>query len=174
MNEKVFQREVLDALRRLGAWAAKWPDQAVSHMKVGGDGKFRFALPKPCDLIGAAPDGRFVAIEAKLARTPIFHVDARLMRQLETLRDLQQRGAFAAVALNFRFVRQRPPLRVNRALLFLDLTGEAWAEGRTFVLSLKPPFMLEPNPSAPRPISVELQRISGGWKIPPFVLDRQP
>ena len=171
MNEKIFQRELLDGFRRLGAWAAKWPDQAVSHMKVGGDGKLRFALPKPCDLIGATPEGgRFMGIECKLARTPIFHVDARLVRQLETLRDLQARGAFAALALNFRFVRKRPPLRVNRALLLMGLSGEAWQEGRAFVLALPPLIGLDPKPPAPMPLYVELSRISGGWEIPAFVL----
>lgn len=174
MKETVLHAELSAAFRHLGCWMAKWPDSLVSHMQAAGDGKMRFALPKPCDLIGAAPGGRFLAIEAKLSRSPIFHVDARLVRQLETLRALQSRGAFAAVALNFRFTRKRPPLRVNRTLLFLGLTGEAWTEGRTFVLDLAPPGMPIPRPPAPMPIYVELPRIPGGWEIPAFILDGQP
>jgi hypothetical protein len=172
MNEKTLHAELAASFRQLGCWMAKWPDVTVSHMQVAGDGKMRFALPKPCDLIGAAPGGgRFLAVEAKLARSPIFHVDAQLVRQLETLRALQERGAFAALALNFRFVRKRPPLRVNRALCFLGLDGEAWGEGRAFVLSLVPPYTLTPTPPAPMPIYAELGRISGGWTLPPQILD---
>lgn len=174
MNEKLLHSELSVSFRQLGCWMAKWPDVTVSRMQMARDGKMRFALPKPCDLVGAAPGGRFLAVEAKLARSPIFHVDARLGRQLETLRALQARGAFAALALNFRFVRRRPPLRVNRTLLFLGLSGEAWAEGQTFVLGLTPPFRLEPHPAAPMPLYLELPRIAGGWELPAFVLDGQP
>ncbi|MBI3937110.1 MAG: hypothetical protein HY323_09045 [Betaproteobacteria bacterium] len=165
MKETLFHAELSAAFRHLDCWMAKWPDVTVSHMQVARDGKMRFALPKPCDLIGMAPGGRFLAVEAKLARSPIFHVDARLIRQLDTLRAFQERGAFAALALNFRFVRKRPPLRVNRTLLFLGLTGEAWTEGRAFVLGLTVPFLPEPKPAAPMPRYVELRRIAGGWEI---------
>jgi hypothetical protein len=170
MNEKVLHGELSAAFRRLDCWMAKWPDVTVSHMQVAGDGKMRFALPKPCDLIGVAPGGRFLAVEAKLSRSPIFHVDTRLVRQLETLRALQTRGAFAAVALNFRFTRKRPPLRVNRTLLFVGLSGEAWTEGRTFVLDLAAPFQVVTRPPAPMPIYLELPRIAGGWEIPALLV----
>ena|SRR3990167_3805590 len=174
MHEVTLQRELAEALRASGCWVMKWPDQVVSGMQAAHDGKFRFALPKPCDLIGVAPGGRFLAIEAKLARSPIFHVDARLVRQLETLRALQARGAFAAVALNFRFTRKRPPLRMNRTLLFLGLSGEAWREGQQFVLDLAAPFQAVTQPPAPMPIYCELPRIAGGWDIPAFILNGQP
>lgn len=174
MNEKVLHAELSASFRQLGCWMYKIPDATVSRMQMAQDGKMRFALPKPFDLVGADPSGRFLAVEAKLARSPIFHVDARLVRQLETLRALQLRGAFAALALNFRFVRKRPPLRVNRALLFLGLSGEAWTEGRTFVLDLAAPFRVTPRPAAPMPIYLELLRIAGGWEVPAVVLNGLP
>src|SRR3990167_9290845 len=174
MKETLLHAELSAAFRRLDCWMAKWPDVTVSHMQVAGDGKMRFALPKPCDLIGVAPGGRFLAVEAKLSRSPIFHVDARLVRQLETLRALQARGAFAALALNFRFTRKRPPLRMNRTLLFLGLSGEAWREGQQVVLDLAAPLQAVTQPPAPMPTYCELPRIAGGWDIPAFILNGQP
>lgn len=175
MKETALHRELLDAFRREGAWMAKWPDSLVHRgkgpMDIDPTGKMRFALPKPCDLVGAGPNGRFLAVEAKLVRTPIFRIDARVRRQLETLRALQKHAAFAGLIVNFRFQRQRPPVRVNRALCFLGLDGEAWGEGRTFVLSLMAPFSVTPAPTAPMPIYVELHRIGGGWTLPPPILD---
>ncbi len=163
MTEKVLHAELSAAFRRLGCWMMKWPDSLVSHMQAAGDGKMRFALPKPCDLIGVAPGGRFLAVEAKLSRSAIFHVDARLVRQLETLRALAERGAFAALALNFRFTRKRPPCRVNRTLLFLGVSGDCWREGVRFILD-----------ATMFPTYVELSRIAGGWEIPASVLEGTP
>lgn len=176
MKETALHRELLEAFRREGAWMSKWPDSIVHRgkgpMKMDATGKMRFALPKPCDLVGAGPNGRFLAVEAKLVRTPILHMDARLIAQLATLQALQKHAAFAALIVNFRFQRKRPPVRVNRLLCFFEgLDGEAWAAGRSFVLSLAPPFSVTPSPPAPMPVYVDLPRIGGGWALPPPLLE---
>ena len=88
MKETVFHAELTVALRANHYWLIKWPDLPVSAMRIRGDGQLRFALPKPCDLIGADPEGRLVAIECKLLRARSWRVDARTARQVATLRDV--------------------------------------------------------------------------------------
>lgn len=164
MKETVFHAELARAFRAVGYWIAKWPDQAVSRMMQAGDGKMRFTLPKPCDLIGCEPGtGRLIAIEAKLLRARIFHVDDRMARQLETLRTLAGLGARVALALNFRFTAKRPPARINRAFLvgYQD-TGEladpGWRAGEAWDFGV-----IRPGPARS---ALELTRVPGGWILP--------
>lgn len=149
MTEKVFHAELAQAFRAAGWWTAKWPDAAVSRMEAAKDGKLRFALPRPFDLVLCSPGGRFGAIECKLVRGPKLAGDARLARQVGTLAAIAGRGGFAALALNFRFVRRRPPRRVNRAFLLgaPDCSGD---------LSLDRIAL----------VGRELERIKGGWRVP--------
>jgi hypothetical protein len=162
MREVLVHQELAAAFRAAGHWVAKWPDQAAYRGGHGGaahgqDGKVRFSVPKPCDLVGClAPTGRFVAVEAKLIQTRMFRTDARLVRQVGTLRDLAARGAWVAFALNFRYQARRPtPARVNRLFLLdpaLDALGQErarWAVEDAEVLG------------------VELTRIPGGWSLAP-------
>jgi hypothetical protein len=157
VRETHFHRELADAFRAAGYWMAKWPDQAVSRMEgaIGTNGKLRFALPKPCDLLGCQPStGRLVAIEAKLFRAATFRVDARMARQLATLRDLWERGAAVALALNFRFIATRRG-RVNRAFLVWAPFDASWREGAR--------WQLDTGPAAGA--WLELGRVTGGWRV---------
>lgn len=115
VKETQLHRELLDYYRRQGRWARKWPDSPVSRMEEAGGGKLRFSLPKPFDLVLCDTNGRFGAVECKLARSPIFHFDERARRQIRTLLDLPL-AAYIALAVNFRFTRARSG-RVNRAFL---------------------------------------------------------
>lgn len=157
MTEKVFQAELATTFRAAGYWAMKWPDQAVSRMQVGKNGKLRFALPKPFDLILCSPEGRFVAIECKLVRGPKLAVDERLDRQVETLAQISERGGFTWLALNFRFVRHRQPQRVNRAVLF-PIRAAGLFDGPTLLLD-----------NVAKVGGMELIRTTGGWRLPTVV-----
>ena len=150
MHEVTFHKELAEMFRAQGAWIAKWPDSPVSAMRVGQTGRLRFALPKPFDLVGFLSDGRGLAVECKLVQGPTFRVNDRAAVQLATLRDIQKRNGYAALALNFRFARKRTG-RVNRAFLVTELEASLWAEGTTWALGVPWP---------------ELIRISGGWKLP--------
>lgn len=156
MKETALHRELLVSFRAAGCFMAKWPDQLVYRgkgpMEMDGTGKMRFILPKPADLIGCSPGGRFLLVEAKLARAPIFHVDARLVRQIEMLRQIQALGGFAALVINWRYQRKRPPARVNRAVYFTEFST-GWGEGERWSV----PVDL---------IDTEFRRISGGWMLP--------
>lgn len=157
MTEKVFHAELAACYRAHGWWAAKWPDAPVSRsMAAGADGKLRFTVPKPFDLVLCAPDGHFGAIECKLVRARTFRVDPRTTRQVETLRELAGREAYAALALNFRFTQKRPPARVNRAFLLTGrgLDAAQWAPG----MRLRLDELQE--------LALELERIPGGWTFP--------
>ena len=157
MTEKVFHAELAAAFRASGFWMAKWPDQAISAMQVAESGKLRFALPKPFDLVGAAPDGRFVAAECKLVRGFTFRLDARTLKQLETLRELQARGGVAVLALNFRFQSKRAG-RVNRAFLLHRFSGVGWEVlGDRWVI---------PSAEVVTGGWTELARRTGGWCLP--------
>ena len=159
MRETQLHRELLVAFRAAGCFLAKWPDQLVHRgkgpMEMDGTGKMRFILPKPADLIGCSPAGRFMLLEAKLARAPLFRVDARLVRQIEMLRQIQTLGGFAALVINWRYQRKRPPARVNRAVWFADFVS-GWAEGERWSVP-------------PAPVDTELRRIAGGWALPPML-----
>jgi hypothetical protein len=100
------------------------------------------------------PGGQFVAIEAKLLRARTFRVDARFVRQAETLRELGTGGAWVALALNFRYAAKRPARRVNRAFLVRDLGALAVTEGAAWTLDWA------------ANLGVELFRITGGWTLP--------
>lgn len=161
----MFQAELGAAFRAAGWWMIKWPDVPVRRMMRAEDPKLRFTPPKACDLVGCEPGaGRLVAIECKLLRARTFRVDARMVRQLETLRTLGALGARVALALNFRFLAQRPTrARVNRAFLvgFEDpaaLETPGWREGGTWDFGV-----LRPGPVHG---VLELRRIPGGWALP--------
>lgn len=158
MKETLFHAELLAAFRAEGWFAMKWPDQVVSRMQVARDGKMRFALPKPFDLVLCSPSGRFTAIEAKLCRSPILTVDKRLAEQLTTLRALGKLGAAAMLAVNFRFTQKRTG-KVNRAFLVTELNVPGWqAIGEKWHL-----------PIIPSPSELwgwrELTRQPGGWRL---------
>ena len=102
------------------------------------------------DLVLCDPAGRFGAVECKLVRGPTFRVTDRAAGQLVTLRDIQTRGGYAALALNFRFSRKRTG-RVNRAFLITELSESVWGGAGT-VWAIQEPWP-------------ELIRISGGWKL---------
>lgn len=162
MTEKVFQAELAACFRAAGWWVAKWPDAAVSRMMAAKDGKLRFSLPKPCDLILCSPTGQFGAIECKLVKRPHFTMDERTVRQVETLAALPAL-AFTALALNFRYRRVRPKQQVNRAFLldggfFKRPAGRDLAVGETLRLD-------ELTALVPPPGCRELARISGGWTL---------
>jgi hypothetical protein len=156
MKETVLHAELAAAFRAAGCWVQKWPDQAVSRMIAARDGGLRFTLPKPCDLVGCWPNGRLLAVEAKLSRARTFRVDARMIRQVATLRDLDAHGAWTAVALNFRYASRRPVIaRVNRCVLVilaasleaLTVAGVGWTADAVAALG------------------VELPRVTGGWRL---------
>lgn len=158
MTEKTFHRELAGCLRKLGWMIFKWPDQAVSAMRVSGDGKLRFATPKPCDLMGCDESGRFVAVECKLIRSRLWRVDERTARQAETLIGAASRGGRAYIGINWRYESKRPPERVNRAFLIRVLPGmddlaANWSVGKLWC----------PAAAAASPESHELRRVAGGW-----------
>jgi Holliday junction resolvase len=63
IREKDLQREILSFLRKRGIFA--WRQNAGAAV---GDGRFvRFSIPGISDIIGILPDGRFLAVEVKLA-----------------------------------------------------------------------------------------------------------
>lgn len=161
MRETIFQHELAETLRSCGWWIAKWPDQAVSRMEAAHDGKMRFALPKPFDLVGCSITGRFVAVECKLVRGPRWRIDERAHRQIQTLKEITERGGMGVLALNFRFARRRPRVRVNRAFLYgfkdtAEIIGAGyWQVGSTIGL----PEVGD--------VGIELQRITGGWRVRP-------
>src|SRR3990167_7564555 len=90
MRESDFRNELSSALRLCGWWAAPWPDFPVKELskRHGMDGKIRFGLPKPFDLVLCSPVGIFGAIECKLNHTEHWKLDDRAMRQLDTLRGI--------------------------------------------------------------------------------------
>jgi hypothetical protein len=164
MRETVLQAELARAFRAAACWMAKWPDlpaKEIARHDTGG--AIRFAVPKPYDLVGCRPPhGQLVAIEAKLWRARTVRLDDRVVRQVETLREIVRCGGWAALALNFRFESKRPPERVNRAFLLtrLDLALEA---GAVFTLA------------DAEVLAVELPRVTGGWQLPPALWpDRSP
>jgi hypothetical protein len=157
MRETVFHRELCEAFRRCGYWMARWPDTPASAMVAASDGRLRFTLPKPADVVGCQPGtGRFVAIEAKLLRARTFRVDPRMARQVAALQELARRNALALLALNFRFASPRLG-RVNRAWLVLDL--QPWAvAGAAGALDAMPALVATLQ-------AHELRRVTGGWAI---------
>lgn len=159
MKETLFHAELLAAFRAAGWWGMKWPDQVVSRMQVARDGKMRFALPKPFDLVLCSPEGRFGAIEAKLCRGPILTVDQRLVDQVGTLLGLFKCGAYAVLAVNFRFSRKRIG-RVNRAFLVGGLNEPGWGIGEKWHLPLG---------DGGTTSWLELKRTTGGWQLPLLV-----
>jgi len=161
VREVTFQQELAEMFRAAECWIYKVPDQVISRMQAAQDGKMRFALPKPCDLIGCSRRGQFVAVEAKLVRSRVFRLDPRAVRQLQTLQQLQNEyGAFTALAVNFRFTSKRPPARVNRAFLILDLFQPSLQLGHAFTIPV------EPSPVLPGPGWLECGRLKGGWALP--------
>lgn len=159
MKEITFTTELSATFRHAGWWVYRIPDAPVSGMQMAGGGRLRFALPRPFDLVLCSPAGRFAAIECKLLRTRAFTVDARMVRQVRTLLDVAERGAAVWLALNFRFVRQRPPERVNRAYLIPAevLKAPGWAEGERWAWDFK---------ASMREGILELLRVTGGWGLP--------
>jgi hypothetical protein len=160
MKETHLHAELLATLRGIGAWATKIPDTPVYRpgaMGVGEDGGMRFSLPKPFDLVGCLPGGRFLAIECKLVKAQTLRVDARLVRQFETLRGVARRGGFAALCVNFRVESARAG-KINRAFLSQAIYPDAPfpVEGSSYSLATL----------AAAEWTVELTRRAGGWTLP--------
>lgn len=157
-NEKLFQRELADAFRTNGWWVWKIPDQPISRMETAGDGKLRFSTPKPCDLVLCSPTGAFSAIECKLLHTSRGKIDARWMRQCDTLRGIATRpNSYCAFALNFRYRGERKGVCNRAFLLRVRGAGDALAEWReSLVIDL--PWVI--------PRAQELTRKAGGWILP--------
>lgn len=164
MREVTFQKELADAFRAAGWWAYKMPDTPAGRMAPGGDGKTRFVLPKPFDLLLYSPTGQGGAVECKLARGPIWKVDERATRQIATLVELASRRVYVALAVNFRYDRKRPWKRVNRAFLIHDLAAVI-RRGR---LDLGDLFaVIKLGCIIADGGWTELPRVTGGWRIPP-------
>lgn len=156
MRETLFQAELARAFRAADCWIAKWPDlpaREIARHDTGG--AIRFAMPKPYDLVGCRPPaGQLIAIEAKLWRARMVRLDDRLLRQVETLRDIARRGGWAALAMNFRFEANRPtPEKINRAFLLTRL-DVALRAGDRFTLA------------DAEALCLELPRVTGGWRLP--------
>lgn len=160
MKEVVFQKELATSLRAVGCWIAKWPDLPVKDIVGRTGGALRFALPKPCDLIGCTGTGRLLAVECKLIRQRGWHSDDHVAKQVATLADLGAHGALVALALNFRFEARRPKVeRINRCFLLWSPNPAWWAPGQPWTLE----FVAA--------LGQELPRVSGGWGLSASELD---
>jgi hypothetical protein len=160
VKETHLHSEILAALRGIGAWATKIPDTPVYRpgaMGVSEDGGMRFSLPKPFDLVGCLPGGRFLAIECKLVKAQTLRADARLVKQFETLRSVARRDGFAALVVNFRVDSTRAG-KINRCFLCPAKYPEATfpIEGSSYSLAA----------IAEAPWTRELTRRAGGWTLP--------
>lgn len=157
MTEKDFHRELKAAMHAAGYWSYKIPDQPVSRMQLTGDGKLRFTVPKPCDLIAVAPDGRAVLVECKLSKARSFQIDDHIRKQVGILLDVARRGAHVGLSINFRYEAKRPaPAKINRAFVVQRVEVLAGLVTETSSFTLADAEVL----------AVELPRLTGGWRLP--------
>jgi hypothetical protein len=119
MREKVFVTEVVDAVNAAGGYAYKIPDQPAGrfdkgqpcphcHKLLPAHREFRFNVPKPCDIVGHDPIGRFLALECKLERTGVWHADDRALEQaFFLLTHGSAQNMVGLFAINFRFTQKK-------------------------------------------------------------------
>jgi len=110
MKESIFQKEIKESLRDLGAWCEKFPDMP------GFSDDFRFMPVKPFDLI-AIYRGIPIAIECKMLKGyQAFSQSKMSDNQIEQLTLFELAGGKSFVFLNVRC--SEPGKRVNRLIIF--------------------------------------------------------
>lgn len=127
MKEAIFNTEVVNSLKKAGAWAWKIPD--MPHF---AGSMTRFDVAKPCDIISNF-GGRLIAIEGKMSKKfETFGLKRLRPSQIFHLDRIVKTGGRAFVFLNVRIAGKKGPVVRGRwtgsnyenRLIVLD--WEAW------------------------------------------------
>jgi hypothetical protein len=115
MRETNFNTEVMNSLKKFGAWAYKIADSPTSWTMAAT----RFTPEKPCDII-ACYDGKFLAIEGKqIKKFKAFGMSDMRPAQIKNLTEVIERGGRAFIFLNVRIPAIKgKQKRENRLLIF--------------------------------------------------------
>ena len=122
MKESTFNSELVNSLKRHGAWAYKIPDSPVSRMTF----RTQFTPEKPCDIV-AIYRGTGIAIESKqIKKFEAFNAMTALRpNQIKALDAVGKAGGRPFVFLNIRIKAVKGSVKQENRVIIFD-----WIEWR--------------------------------------------
>lgn len=101
MSETDLVRAILKYLHVVGILAWRQNTGAVSFQDAGRSRFVRFGVPGISDILGVLPDGRFLAIEVKMARRRATY------KQKDFMDSITDQGGLAFVATSIEDVQEK-------------------------------------------------------------------